>query len=161
VMTATRCQLLQNLFSLLVSSVKAVLMYNSAHPDFPLEKSKLERYISRSFYIQLAWSVSGGLNEDSRKKIGKLIFQSAGALFMVTGNSHPIDFDVELTSGELTLWKSAVPKIEVDANSLSNGDVVIPTIDTLRHEKVLYCWLAERRSILLVGPPGSGKVPRH
>ena len=37
-------------------------------------------------------------------------------------------------------------------------DVVIPTLDTVRHEALLYTWLAEHKPICLCGPPGSGKT---
>ena len=37
-------------------------------------------------------------------------------------------------------------------------DLVVPTIDTVRHEHLLYSWLAEHKPIVLCGPPGSGKT---
>ena len=37
-------------------------------------------------------------------------------------------------------------------------DLVVPTVDTVRHEHLLYSWLAEHKPIVLCGPPGSGKT---
>ena len=37
-------------------------------------------------------------------------------------------------------------------------DVVVPTIDTIRHESLLFTWLSEHKPLLLCGPPGSGKT---
>lgn len=37
-------------------------------------------------------------------------------------------------------------------------DVVVPTLDTVRHEALLYTWLAEHKPLVLCGPPGSGKT---
>ena len=36
--------------------------------------------------------------------------------------------------------------------------VVVPTLDTVRHESLLYTWLAEQKPMVLCGPPGSGKT---
>ena len=41
---------------------------------------------------------------------------------------------------------------------VASPDVVIPTVDTIRHAEVLHAWLAEHRPLLLCGPPGSGKT---
>ena len=35
-------------------------------------------------------------------------------------------------------------------------DLVVPTLDTVRHEDVLFSWLSEGQTIVLCGPPGSG-----
>ena len=37
-------------------------------------------------------------------------------------------------------------------------DIVIPTIDTIKHEKIFYDLLNSKRGIILCGPPGSGKT---
>ncbi len=46
----------------------------------------------------------------------------------------------------------------MNTHSVTQTDVVIPTLDTVRHEDVLYSWLAEHKPLLLCGPPGSGKT---
>ncbi len=51
-----------------------------------------------------------------------------------------------------------MPKIEVETHKVAAPDVVVPTLDTVRHESLLYTWLAEHKPIVLCGPPGSGKT---
>ncbi len=41
---------------------------------------------------------------------------------------------------------------------MAGTDVVVPTLDTVRHEDVLFSWLSESKPIVLCGPPGSGKT---
>ena len=74
------------------------------------------------------------------------------------GTSSLIDFNVSLPKAEWTPWLHQVPSIEVNTHSITQTDVVIPTLDTVRHEDVLYSWLAEHKPLLLCGPPGSGKT---
>lgn len=55
-------------------------------------------------------------------------------------------------------WQSKVPLIEVETHRVGAPDVVIPTLDTVRHESLLNTWLAEHKPMVLCGPPGSGKT---
>jgi len=41
---------------------------------------------------------------------------------------------------------------------VTDADLIIETVDTLRHKDVLCGWLSEHRPFLLCGPPGSGKT---
>jgi dynein heavy chain 1 len=51
-----------------------------------------------------------------------------------------------------------VPQIEIEPHAVTASDVVVPTMDTVRHEEVLYSWLSEHKPLMLCGPPGSGKT---
>ena len=51
-----------------------------------------------------------------------------------------------------------MPKIEVETHKVGSPDIVVPTLDTVRHESLLYTWLAEHKPMVLCGPPGSGKT---
>ena len=61
-------------------------------------------------------------------------------------------------SGEWSPWQAKVPQIEVETHKVASPDVVVPTLDTVRHEALLYTWLAEHKPLVLCGPPGSGKT---
>jgi dynein heavy chain 1, cytosolic len=69
-----------------------------------------------------------------------------------------IDFEVNIEDGEWVLWKRKVPTVKIDPQKITDADVIIPTVDTLRHQEILCSWLSEHRSFLLCGPPGSGKT---
>ena len=60
--------------------------------------------------------------------------------------------------GEWVPWQSKVPNVEIETHKVAAPDVVIPTVDTVRHEVLLYTWLAEHKPLVLCGPPGSGKT---
>lgn len=68
------------------------------------------------------------------------------------------DYEVNVATGEWALWRSKVPIVEVETHQVGAPDVVIPTTDTVRHEELLYAWLADHRPMVLCGPPGSGKT---
>ena len=56
--------------------------------------------------------------------------------------------------GEWVPWVNKVPQIEVETHKVAAPDVVVPTLDTVRHEALLYTWLAEHKPMVLCGPPG-------
>jgi hypothetical protein len=57
------------------------------------------------------------------------------------------------------LWSRRGRKVEADdveigqlaegAEDITSADVVIPTVDTARHEEALYAWLSEHKPVLL------------
>lgn len=70
----------------------------------------------------------------------------------------PIDFEVSIEDGRFYEWNLKVPKIELDVNRVTDADLIIPTVDTLRHQMVLGSWMSEHRAFIICGPPGSGKT---
>lgn len=44
-------------------------------------------------------------------------------------------------------WSNKVPQIEVETHKVASPDIVVPTLDTVRHESLLYTWLAEHKPI--------------
>ncbi|KAJ3212195.1 hypothetical protein HDU67_003972 [Dinochytrium kinnereticum] len=157
IMDFTRMRVLGTLFSLLNKAVRNVLDYNSSHPDFPLASENLDKYMSKKLVLSLVWSFSGDSKFDFRNQFGEFL-RTATSVDMPLDSSSVLDFDVDLTSGDWWPWHSRVPTIEIETHNVSAADVVIPTVDTLRHEEVLYSWLSEHKPLLLCGPPGSGKT---
>ncbi|SPN99639.1 probable dynein heavy chain, cytosolic [Cephalotrichum gorgonifer] len=159
IMEFTIARVLNTLFSLLNKAVRDVVEYNGQHSDFPLDYEQLESYLSKKLLLALVWSLTGDCPLVDRKLYGDKIcsFAHFGSP-PVDGTSSLIDFDVNLPQAEWTSWLEQVPKIEVNTHSITQTDVVIPTLDTIRHEDVLYSWLAEHKPLLLCGPPGSGKT---
>ncbi|OTB20055.1 hypothetical protein K445DRAFT_313860 [Daldinia sp. EC12] len=159
IMEFTIARVLTTLFSLLNKSVRDMIEYNAAHVDFPLDPEQIEAYVSKKLLLALVWALTGDCPLNDRKAFG----DNVGALASfgsppIDGTSSLIDFDVTLPRAEWTPWQNEVPTIEVNTHSITQTDVVIPTLDTVRHEDVLYSWLAEHKPLLLCGPPGSGKT---
>ncbi|KAI2637206.1 cytoplasmic dynein heavy chain [Hypomontagnella submonticulosa] len=159
IMEFTIARVLTTLFSLLNKAVRDLIEYNAAHVDFPLDPEQIEAYVAKKLLLALVWALTGDCPLNDRKAFG----DNVGALASfgsppIDGTSSLIDFDVTLPGAEWTPWQNQVPTIEVNTHSITQTDVVIPTLDTVRHEDVLYSWLAEHKPLLLCGPPGSGKT---
>ncbi|EED23281.1 dynein heavy chain [Talaromyces stipitatus ATCC 10500] len=159
IMEYTTIRALNTLFSLLNKACRNVLEYNIQHIDFPLDPEQVESYISKKLLLALVWSLTGDCPLNDRKRFGEYLAASTTIDAPLLGDSASlIDFDVSLPKVEWITWQSQVPSVEINTHSITQTDVIIPTLDTVRHEDVLYSWLAEHKPLLLCGPPGSGKT---
>ncbi|KAB0405288.1 hypothetical protein E2I00_000718, partial [Balaenoptera physalus] len=157
IMDLTRLRCLGSLFSMLHQACRNVAQYNANHPDFPMQIEQLERYIQRYLVYAILWSLSGDSRLKMRAELGEYIRRITTVPLPSAPNIPIIDYEVSI-SGEWSPWQAKVPQIEVETHKVAAPDVVVPTLDTVRHEALLYTWLAEHKPLVLCGPPGSGKT---
>ena len=159
IMDFTVARALNTLFSLINKSVRNVLEYNNQHPDFPLAQERIEQYINKRMLISLIWAFSGDAKLDLRAEMGEFLRNRTDVdLPPLVPGSSLLDYDVQIASGDWISWQTRVPVIEIESHAVTQSDVVVPTIDTVRHEEILYSWLSEHKPLMLCGPPGSGKT---
>jgi dynein heavy chain 1, cytosolic len=159
IMDFTVTRALNTLFSLINKTVRNIIEYNFQHPDFPLSPERVEQYVTKRLLVNIIWAFSGDSKLDLRAEMGEYLRKQTGIDLPPLGpGSSLIDFDVQISTGEWTSWQSRVPLIEIEPEAVTKSDVVVPTMDTVRHEEVLYSWLSEHKPLMLCGPPGSGKT---
>ncbi|KAJ7071380.1 dynein heavy chain protein 1 [Mycena amicta] len=159
IMDFTVTRALSTLFSLLNKTVRNIIEYNIQHPDFPLSHDRVEQYVTKRLLVSIIWAFSGDAKLDLRAEMGEYLRkQTSIDLPPLLPGSSLIDYDVQISNGEWTAWQSKVPVIDIEPHSVTASDIVIPTMDTVRHEEVLYSWLSEHKPLMLCGPPGSGKT---
>ncbi|KAI9572626.1 dynein heavy chain and region D6 of dynein motor-domain-containing protein [Boletus coccyginus] len=159
IMDFTTTRALHTLFSLLNKTTRNIIEYNIQHSDFPLPLEKVEQYVTKRLLVSIIWAFSGDAKLDLRAEMGEFLRKQTGIdLPPMAAEASLIDFDVQIATGDWIAWQSKVPSIEIDAHSVTAADVVVPTMDTVRHEEVLYSWLSEHKPLMLCGPPGSGKT---
>lgn len=157
IMDFTRLRALSSLFSMLNQGIRNVLLYNQQHQDFPIPTEQLEQYIPKHLVYSVLWSFAGDSKLKSRIDLGDFIRSVTTVNLPSQSGSPIIDYEVTI-QGEWMPWSNKVPVIEVETHKVAAPDVVVPTLDTVRHESLLYTWLAEHKPLVLCGPPGSGKT---
>ena len=159
IMEFTDIRVLNTLFSLLNKACRTIIEYNIQHEDFPLEPEQVESFISKKILLALVWGLVGDCSLRERRAFGEYVAgQTTFDTPLLSETSSLIDYDVSLPAAEWTPWQSQVPNVDINTHSVTQTDVVIPTLDTVRHEDILYSWLAEHKPLVLCGPPGSGKT---
>ncbi|TRY63473.1 hypothetical protein TCAL_02090 [Tigriopus californicus] len=157
IMEFTKQRALESLFSMINQSIRNVLTYNQTHNDFPLNSDQLEKYIPKSLAYSIVWSFSGDSKFKCRESMSEFIRSVTTIPLPATSGSNILDYEVTV-QGDWVPWVSKVPQVEIETHKVGSPDVVIPTIDTVRHESLLYTWLADHKPMVLCGPPGSGKT---
>ncbi|KAK4049755.1 dynein heavy chain [Microbotryomycetes sp. JL221] len=159
IMDFTDVRALTTLFSLINKSIRNIIDYNVQHADFPLHAEQTESYMLKRLLVSVVWAFTGDSRLDTRAQMGGFLKAQSGLDFppLARGDSL-IDYDAQVSNGDWVPWQKSVPTIEIETHAVLSSEVVIPTIDTVRHEEVLYAWLAEHRPLMLCGPPGSGKT---
>ena len=146
IMDFTRLRALNSLFSMLNQSLRNILQYNHSHADFPLSSEQLEHYVTKSLIYAILWSFTGDAKLKTRSDFGDFI-RSITTIPLPPQTHVPIvDFKVDI-QGEWQPWSNKVPQIEVETHKVACPDIVVPTLDTVRHESLLYTWLAEHKPL--------------
>lgn len=158
VMDFTRIRVIEAFFALIRKSISNVLEYNESHSEFPLDDEILAKYMQRQTVLVMTWGISGSMKLALRAEFSKKISSFCDIDLPSLENYSLIDYEVRVADGEWSLWKKKVPLVDIDPQKVTDADLIITTVDTLRHQDVLCSWLSEHRPFLLCGPPGSGKT---
>lgn len=147
------------LAALLRSAVRQVQLYAVRHPDFPLSPADVRLYAQRAFVLALVGALAGDAPLDAHVALSDAVrLHMADELPGALGVSLLL-YGVDAAPGAPWFaWASRVPTVEVDARALATGEVVVPTVDTVRYESLLQALLQDEQPVVLCGPPGSGKT---
>ncbi len=161
IMEFSRIRVIESMFALLRKGTSNIIDYNENHSEFPLTEDQSINYIKKWLCLSLIWGFGGSLSLDLRTEFSnKLINLNSDIDFPLDINSNMalIDYEVRIADNSWAPWKKRVPNTDIDTNKVSDADVVITTVDTVRHQEILCSWISEHRPFILCGPPGSGKT---
>lgn len=148
---------IESLFGLVKSACLRLQVCINSTVDFPPTSDQRRMYLIKKLLISLTWAFAGDSNYDGRKVFSTYLT----TLPCFVEHAPPgdlLDFDVTLPEGEWVAWVNKVPRIDVETHAITQTDVIIPTVDTTRHEDLIYGLLENHSPIILCGPPGCGKT---
>jgi dynein heavy chain 1 len=157
VMAFSMQQALNALFSLLSEGVARAQDYHLDRPGGPLAHNVIEKFISKHTLVCIVCSLGGSLDLQHRELFAKWI-GGITTIAVPSSDRSLLHYEVNVSDGEWLALDSKVPSIDIETNRIVASDVLITTIDTVRHEQLLKSWLKNRQPVLLCGPPGSGKT---
>eukprot|EP00939_MAST-03C_sp_MAST-3C-sp1_P003513 g3513.t1 len=130
-------------------------------------------------FFAVTWGFGGSMNYENRVRLSVYISQlttvelppgvcrnesdllaSGGTTSALDTVDSLLNYNVELDGSDCKWqsWSELVPTIVLESQQVLATDVVVPTMDTVRHRSALHAWLAEHKPLILCGPPGSGKT---
>ncbi|CEP21047.1 unnamed protein product [Cyberlindnera jadinii] len=153
VMWTSKLMMVHSLFIFIRSLIYQVISEEIDPPVLTTE------YFKRSLILALTWALVGNASSTYKMKFINWLASSQEFKF-----DFPTETDKNVLDYELNIdgsWESLISKVveePLDANAISNPNTVIETVDTLRHRHIVYSVLQQKMSLILCGPPGSGKT---
>ena len=159
VMEYTKIRVIESMFALLRRGTTNIIEYNDNHSEFPMSDEQIFSYMSKWLIVSLIWGLGGSLSLGNRTKFSEKLKEFTSDIeFPNDPNFQMIDYYIEMGENRWNPWKAKVPNTDIESEKVSDADVVIPTVDTVRHQEILKSWISEHRPFILCGPPGSGKT---
>lgn len=153
IMAPSEARAITTMQTLLRHALHEVAQYHTHHPDFPLSDDDTHTYVRRAYVLATLWALAGDAAPDARAHVARAVQAAAPDVRAAW------DVRVDAAPGAPYVpWADAVARVEVDARALASTDAVVPTVDTVCHEALLYAMLHDARPLLLCGPPGAGKT---
>lgn len=165
IMDVTSLRLLMSMFSLLGRGLSRINEYNESHSDFPMTDEQITVFAPKWLVFSLIWGFGGSMDSANRLKLCDFVVQSLENRMMFPVSSslaspenNLLEYEVNIDDGEWRQWIRSIPQLDLESHRVLSTDVVVTTVDTMRHVEVLRGWLSQHRPLILCGPPGSGKT---
>lgn len=105
--------------------------------------------------LSLAWSFAGDVSNKDRSHFSEFL----ATQFPSAHVPHPVtEYRIAFPLMDWEQWNLSVELVELDPQQIFETNNIIPTIDTVVHENLIYGAIQSRVPMILCGPPGSGKT---
>ena len=103
-----------------------------------MQDETLSLYMNNFMILALSWGIGGAIALKKREEFSRKVADLAIAGECVTNiephkGLSPIDWELNLETGEFQPWNLKVPKYDLDVSKVTDADLIISTVDTLRH----------------------------
>ncbi|KAH3679918.1 hypothetical protein WICMUC_000661, partial [Wickerhamomyces mucosus] len=158
IMTLTSLAIIRNLFIYIKSIILRKAISSPALLNHKYHLS--QEFIIKAIIISLVWCMSGSSNVKDRIQFClylKSIDVFAHKLPESDGELNILEYDISL-EGQWFQLSEVVPDSNLESHSVVDPNTVVETIDTISHENLIFSVLQQKKSLILCGPPGSGKT---
>ncbi|RLV89834.1 Dynein heavy chain cytoplasmic [Spathaspora sp. JA1] len=118
----------------------------------------LNAYVDKAVLLSFIWTFSGDANCEEKEKFSMEVCQLEPFTHLEPIKGVHLDFDISLPDCQWLNWNNSVFPVELEPYQVASPNTIVPTLDTVKHEHLVYSILNEHRPLLLCGPPGSGKT---
>ncbi|KAF1777758.1 P-loop containing nucleoside triphosphate hydrolase [Phytophthora cactorum] len=155
IMDVTALRLLMSMFTLLGRGLSRINEYNEGHSDFPMTLDQMSRFVPKWFVFSVLWGFGGSMDSSNRMILCDFVVQTLEnrLVFPVSASSSAdnslLEYEVNIDDGEWRQWLRSIPQLDLESHQVLSTDVVVTTVDTIRHVEVLRGWLSQHRPLIL------------
>ncbi|XP_048588102.1 dynein axonemal heavy chain 2 isoform X2 [Nematostella vectensis] len=113
------------------------------------------RMLELWFLFCLIWSVCASVDEDSRKKMDNFLRELEGQF---PAKDTVYEYHVDIKQKTWASWEDKLRSGWRYNPSVPFYKIMIPTVDTVRYDFLVYNLIQAKRPVLLTGPVGTGKT---
>ncbi|KAG7885719.1 hypothetical protein KL938_000751 [Ogataea parapolymorpha] len=111
-------------------------------------------YVAHSALHSLIWSFAGDLSLENREKFCSYVQTLPG----LAQFSIPDMLYSDISMVDYTWSPCDIEESDLEPHMITRPDIVIPTLDTSVHENLIFSLVGKHETVILCGPPGSGKT---
>ncbi|SCU96260.1 LAFA_0G05292g1_1 [Lachancea sp. 'fantastica'] len=116
-------------------------------------------YLKKSLAICLAWAASSDCDESDKVFVEGMVEEvSPLATSGSSSDGSLTDLFVSPRDLDFVSLSTLVPRVSLEPHQVLSPDLLIATLDTVKHERFIFDLLTSGKSLILCGPPGSGKT---
>lgn len=145
---------MNTLLALLKSYCRRLIIYSLTNKNMP--PVDCIKYTKKVLKLSLFWGFAGDANLEDRTAFASFISRLPYFEDLEVGPNY-FEYDVSLPDAEWMPWSRKIDVVDLEPNQV-NSNTVVPTLDTVMHEFLIYSIINEHKPLLLCGPPGSGKT---
>jgi dynein heavy chain len=126
----------------------------------PIEEiEELETCIEAYFIFAFVWSIGCTTNLEGRERFSNKVRELMGKdhKFKFPADGLVYDYFFKKDSKEWVVWTTTVPAYVVDTK-VGYGEIVVPTLDSIRMKYLKKILLMNKKHVLSPGPTGTGKT---
>lgn len=157
VLKLTKFEVVSNIYRYMSYFFNDFIDFISNSSDFKTEYGSL---VKKQLFYSILWSMGCGLQEADQLSLARNLFNLPKfySLFEENECDSLINSQLVLPEGELKSLESSLPVVDLHAHQILGSGTMIPTVDTMKYENMIFALLNQHKPLLLCGPPGSGKT---
>ncbi|KAI5960962.1 DYN1 [Candida pseudojiufengensis] len=119
---------------------------------------KFDKYASASIMLAMMWAFAGDCNIEDKLKFSDFIRSHPAFDSISPPPGNIMNYEIQLPDCNWVDLNHKIEMMDLNPHEINNPNLMIPTIDTINHENLIFSMLKQHTPMLLCGPPGSGKT---
>lgn len=155
IMKHTAQRALNSFLTFFEAQITKLLTFKIRNPTTIWES--LHDFVRKAIFLSLVWAYSGDSSITQRNAfIGQLA--GIGDFNLLDIPENVTEYFISPVDFQWSPWLQHIESLDLDPQHVMDPSTIVPTVDIVVHEDLIYSLVNKHSPLLLCGPPGSGKT---